>query len=104
GSVRVGDLHHFDLVELVLADHAAHVAAARTGFGTEARRMRRQLQGKRVDRDEAVTYGAGQCDFRRGDQVGVFATDLIFGRVATLADGEHVVLELGQLAGAQQGR
>jgi hypothetical protein len=34
--VGVGDLHHLDLVELVLADHAARVAARAAGLGAES--------------------------------------------------------------------
>src|SRR5690606_10003718 len=34
------DLHHLDLVELMLADHAARVLAVGTRLGTEARRVR----------------------------------------------------------------
>ena len=37
--VGLGDLHHFHLVELVLADHAARVLAVGPGLRTEARRM-----------------------------------------------------------------
>jgi hypothetical protein len=37
------DLHEFDLVELVLADHAARVLASRTGLRAEARRVRDHL-------------------------------------------------------------
>mgnify|MGYP002137765444 CR=1 FL=1 len=48
GVVGMDDLHQLDLVELMLADHAAHVAAARTGFGTEARGMADQLQGQHL--------------------------------------------------------
>jgi hypothetical protein len=48
--VGMDDLHQLDLVELVLADHAAHVAAAGTGFGTEARRMADELERQRLGR------------------------------------------------------
>src|SRR5690606_39803595 len=36
------DLHHLDLVELMLADHAARVLAVGTRLGTEARRVDRK--------------------------------------------------------------
>ena len=38
--LRMDDLHHLDLVELVLADHAARVLAVAAGLRAEARRVR----------------------------------------------------------------
>ena len=39
GFFRMNNLHQFNLVKLMLADHAAHIATAGTGFGPVARRV-----------------------------------------------------------------
>jgi hypothetical protein len=41
------DLHQLDLVELVLADHAAGVATVGAGFGAETRRVADELERQR---------------------------------------------------------
>ena len=45
GIIRRHNRHQLDLVELMLAQHAARVAAGRTGFGPEARRVCRHANG-----------------------------------------------------------
>jgi hypothetical protein len=105
----VHDLHHFDLVELMLADHAAHIPPAAARLGTEARRVGGKPYGQVGLGHDGVAHGAGQADFRRGDQVQVLARHgvslVVQNRlvVAALGHPEHVVLELGQLARAEQG-
>ena len=42
------DLHHLDLVELVLADHAARVLAVAARLGAKARRVRGELDRQRL--------------------------------------------------------
>src|SRR5882724_4878283 len=42
-ALGMRDLHHLDLVELVLADHAARVAPGAARLGAKARRVRREL-------------------------------------------------------------
>ncbi len=42
--IRMRDRHHLDLQELVLADHAARIAARGTRFRAEARRQRGEAQ------------------------------------------------------------
>src|SRR5690606_10708129 len=85
------------------------VAPAAARLGPEARRVRGQAQRKIGGGNNAVARHAGQGDFRRGDQVLVFARQRVaafvdFGVVvfAALGDEEHIVFELGQLAGAVQ--
>ena len=63
------DLHHLDLVELVLADHAARVLAVAARFRAEARRVRGQLDRQRVGGEDLVAHGVGERDLRRRDQV-----------------------------------
>ncbi len=92
--IRSDDLNQLDLVELMLADHAAHVAATGTGFGTEARGMADQLERQRLGRGNFVAHDVGHRHFGSRDQVeriGLASQYL-----------EQVFLELGQLAGAEQ--
>ena len=63
------DLHHLDLVELVLADHAARVLAVAAGLGAEARRMRGQPDRQRSQRQDLVAHRVGQRDLGGRDQV-----------------------------------
>ncbi|CAM2158458.1 hypothetical protein PT2222_40321 [Paraburkholderia tropica] len=94
---RRDDLDHFDLVELMLTDHAARVAAIRAGFRAEARRMRGQLDRQRAAFDDALAHRIRERNLRRGDQIlrdGVFR--------AALFHAEHVVRELRKLTRAVQ--
>ncbi len=94
---RRDDLHHLDLVELMLADQTTRVAAVRARFRAEARRMRGQLDRQSVRFENAVAHRVRQRNFRRGNQI---LRDRIF--VTALLDAEHIVGELRQLAGAVQ--
>ncbi len=93
--VRMDDLHHLDLVELVLANHPARVAAGAAGFAAKARRVRGQPDRQRLRRQHLLADRVGQRDLRRRDQV-LLALLL----VTAARDPEHVLLELRQLAGA----
>ena len=90
------DLHHLDLVELVLADHAARVLAVAAGLRAKARRVRGQLDRQRRERQDLLADRVGQRDLRRGNEV------LRLAGFASLADGEHVGLEFRQLGRAHQ--
>ena len=63
------DLHQLDLVELVLADHAARVLAVAARLRAEARRVRGQLERQRVGGEDLVAHDVGQRDLRGRDQV-----------------------------------
>ena len=69
GILRPHDLHELDLVELMLADHAARVLAVAARFRAKARRVRGQLDRQRAGRQDLVAHRIGQRDFRRRDQV-----------------------------------
>ena len=89
------DLHHLDLVELMLANHAACVSPGTAGLGSKARAVRGELDRQRVGGQHLLTNGIGQGDFGRRDEV-----LLVLHFVAATADPEHVLLELRQLPGA----
>ena len=50
------DLHQLDLVELMLADHAARVLAVAARLGAEARRVRGELDRQRVGGKDLVAH------------------------------------------------
>ena len=91
------DLHHLDLVELVLADHAARVLAVASRLGAEARRVRGQADGQRLRGQDRVAHRVGQRDLGGRDQVEPLVA---FG--AALDRREHLLLELRQLRGPDQ--
>ena len=96
----VHDLHHLDLVKLVLADHAARVAAVAAGFRAKAWRVRSQAHGQVRFGDDFISHQVGQRHFRGGDQIqrSIFG----FALLAALFGGKQVFFKLGQLAGAAQ--
>ena len=98
----MGDLHHLDLVELVLADHAARVATVAAGFRAEAGRVRGQLQRQVRLGDDFIAHEVGQRHLGGGDQVQRDAFG--FGRALLSAffNGEQVFFKLGQLTRAAQ--
>jgi hypothetical protein len=59
----VDDLHHLDLVELVLADHAARVAPGAAGLGAEAGRVGRELDRQLRLGHHFVAHEVGQRHF-----------------------------------------
>jgi hypothetical protein len=91
--VRARYHHELDLLELVLADHAAHVLAVTAGLGAEAGRVRGQPHRQRRVLDDFVAHEIGQRNLGSRDQV-----------TPRLADrgAEQVLLELRQVAGAEQ--
>jgi hypothetical protein len=89
-----GDLHHLDLVELVLADHAARVAPGAAGLAAEAGAVRGELDRQLRGVEDLLAHGVGQRDLAGADQV-LLGLRLV---AAAARDPEHVVLELGQLA------
>ncbi len=98
----MNDLHHFHFVELVLAYHAAGIAPAAPGLGTETRSMRGQLHGQIGLSHNRVAHRSRQCYFRCRDQVEIFRgnqiTLIITLRLVVLAalgHPKHVILELG---------
>ncbi len=79
-------------LELVLADHAAHVATVAARFGAEAQRVRGHAQRQRVGFLDGVAHQVGQRHFGGGNQIALAVAHL---------GGEQVFLEFGQLAGAE---
>ena len=75
-SARLGDADQLDLLELVLADHAARVLAVAAGFGAEARRVRGHAHRQRVGIEDLVAHDVGQRDFGGRNQVALRLADL----------------------------
>ena len=96
GLGRLDDLHHLDLVELVLADHAAGVATGSARLTAEARGMGDELQWQLFGIENFAGDDIGQRDLGSRDQVQV---GLVF-----TGDLEQVFLEFRQLTGALQRR
>ena len=90
GGFRTNDADHFHLVELMLADHAAGVAAVSTGFGTEARRMGRHLERKVLVAEHHAGDLIRQRDFSSRHEIHLF----LFTKGTALLGGEEVLLEL----------
>ena len=91
GLLGSGDADQLDLLELVLADHPAHIAAATAGLGAEAHRMRGHPQRQALGIEDVVAHDVGQRHFGGRDQIAPALAE--FG-------GEQVFLELRQLPGA----
>ena len=98
--VGVHDLHHLDLVELVLADHAARIAAVAAGFGAEARCVGREFDRQVGLGHHHVAHKVGQWHFAGGDEVQGRVVRHGLAVLAALLGGEEVTLELRQLARA----
>ena len=79
-----------DLVELVLADHPARVAAGRARLGAEARRVRRVEERQLFGGQDLVAVQVRDRNLRRRDEV------------VALAGLEEVGVELRQLPGAEE--
>ena len=94
------DLHHLDLVELVLADHAARVLAVAPRFRAKARRVRRQLHRQRDPLHDLAAHGVRERDLGGRDQIQLLAARRR--PAAALRHREHVGFELGQLRRADQ--
>src|ERR1700722_13622098 len=72
GLLRRRDRDQFDLLELVLADHAAGVLPRRARLGAEAERAGGIAQRQTLLVDDALANEVGERDFRRGDQPTTF--------------------------------
>ena len=70
--LRTHHLHQFHLVELVLADHAARVAAVGTRLAAEARRVCDIFQRQLVARHDLFAHHIGHRHFGGRDQIEVF--------------------------------
>ena len=92
-GLRRGEVDELDLVELVLADQAAHVAAVGAGLGAEARRVGAVAARQRRLLEDLAAVQVGHRHLGGRDEVEVGSLDV-----------EEVGLELGQLAGADQRR
>ena len=69
GIVRRSEVHEFDLLELMLPDHAASILAVRARFRSETRRVRRQLHGELIRLEDPVPAEVGHRNLRRRNQV-----------------------------------
>ncbi len=83
--------HQLHLFELVLADHAARIAATTAGFGAETHRMGGHAQWQTLGVDDLLAHDIGQRHFGGGDQI-----------TARLAHFglKQIVFEFRQLTGA----
>ena len=88
---RLGELHQLHLLELVLPDDAAHVAAIRAGLAAEAGRVGAEVNGQLVGIQRFVAKEIRDRNLRRGDQPVVGVLQL-----------EKILRELRQLAGTVQ--
>ena len=88
------ELHELDLVELVLPDQAAHVGAVRPGLAAEARRVGRVLE--RQPRRSSISS-------RWRLVSGTSAVGMRI-QIPVAGDLEQVLLELRQVAGADERR
>ena len=66
--LRRRDRDQLDLGELMLADHAAGIAARRAGFGAEARRAGGVARTAAVFVDDGFAHQIGQRHFGGGDE------------------------------------
>mmetsp|Transcript_29032 Transcript_29032/g.67901 ORF Transcript_29032/g.67901 Transcript_29032/m.67901 type:complete len:254 (-) Transcript_29032:462-1223(-) len=88
--LRTNNLHHLDLIELMLPDQAPRVAAVRARLGAKAGSVRGELDGKLRLLENGVANRVGKCHLRGRDEVHV--TMLPPG-----VDRVQVLLELGEL-------
>ena len=95
GIFRTYNLHHLDFVELVHTYQTAGIAAVRSGFRAEARRMRGHFDRQIVFINDFIANQVGQRNFRRRDQRVVAAVGFFFQRTGM----EQVAGEFRQLTG-----
>jgi hypothetical protein len=100
--LRARELHQLDLLELVLANDAAHVLPIGAGLRAEARRIRGQQYGQFRFVERLVAIEVRHRDFGGGDEPVVVVA--IFARHETLRVGaaEEVFGKLRELAGSEQ--
>ena len=68
GRLRIDEIHHLDLVELVDTQHAARHLAGRTRLTTETRRVSGQLDRKLLRVEDVVTIIVRHGNLSRRDQ------------------------------------
>src|SRR5262245_10274425 len=71
-----GDGDEFDLVELVLADHAARILAGRARLGAKAWRAGGEAHGQRILVEDGFAHQIGQRHLGRGDEPKINASVL----------------------------
>lgn len=98
-----GEFDELDLLELVLADHAADVAAVGAGLGAEAGGVGAEGDGKGGFVEGFVTEEVGDGDFGGGDEPVVVFLEVAGGVWAFVVAVEEVCREFGELAGAEEG-
>ncbi len=98
-----GELDQLDLLELVLADHAADVFAVGAGFGAEAGGVGAVRDGELGFVEGLVAEEVGDGDLGGGDEPVVVLLQLAGGVGALVVAVEEVFGELGELAGAEEG-
>ena len=85
------DLHHLDLVELMLPYHAARVPAVAAGLGAKTRRVRGEFDRQAFGWQDFIAHGVGQRDFGSRNQI----QRLALADLTTLLDGKQIGFELG---------
>ena len=93
---RTDDSHHFDLIKLVLTDHAAGVAPVGTGFTSKARRVRRHKNRQVRGLQHLPGHRVRQRHFSGRNEVQRIALTLL----TALFGGKEVFFKLRQLPGA----
>ena len=91
------DANHFNLIELMLTDHAASVTSIGTCFRTEARRVSGDLDGQIACLEHLARDAVGKRHLSRRNQVKGFTLAFL----TALLGCKEVLLELRQLAGAR---
>ena len=97
-----GEFDEFDLLELVLADHAADILAVAAGFGAEAGGVGAEAGGELGLVEGLVPEEVGDGDFGGGDEPMV-AVLVDAGLVGLVVAVEEVGGEFGEAAGAEEG-
>src|SRR6185312_14680738 len=102
GVFGFDELDQLDLLELVLADHAADILAVGAGFGAEAGSVGAEGDGQLRFVEGLVAEEIGDRDLGGGDEP-VVVLLIVAGLVAALVVAvEEVFGELGELAGAEE--
>ena len=90
--------HHFNLVELMLTDHAAGISPVGAGFRSKARRMRRNLDRKIAFLEHLARNRICERHFGCRDQIHLVALSFL----AALLGCKKIFFKLRQLTGAAQ--
>ena len=102
GLLGRGELDQLDLLELVLADHAADVFAVGAGFAAEAGSVGAEGDGELGLVDGLVAEEVGDGDLGGGDEPVIALLQLAGDVGALVVAVEEVFGELGELAGAEE--